>query len=116
MKDDPDGQRVIRDLVALRQRHAPRFVKLAEECGRTGEPMIRNLEYVFPNRGYAAINDQFMMGDFLLVAPQLEKGATSRPIAIPPGTWRGDDGSTVVGPKTVVVETPLARLPHFERM
>lgn len=115
MKDDPDGQKIICDLVALRQKFAPRFVRLAEDCGRTGEPMIRNLEYAFPNRGYAAINDQFLMGDFLMVAPQLEKGATSRMVAIPPGKWISDDGTEVEGPRTVVVQTPLARLPHFVR-
>ena len=48
---------------------AARFVELAAECGRSGEPMIRNLEYCFPGMGYAGVKDQFMMGDYLLVAP-----------------------------------------------
>ena len=109
------GHTAIRDTVALRQQFADRFVKLAEECGRTGEPMIRNLEYAFPHCGYAGILDQFMMGDFLMVAPQIYKGATSREVAIPPGRWLADDGSVVTGPTNVVVDTPLSRLPHFVR-
>ena len=113
---DAAHQRIVRDLVRMRQtKFAAKFTALAAECGRTGEPMIRNLEYVFPGRGYAAVKDQFMMGDFLLVAPVVEKGATARKVVLPPGKWRADDGAAVVGPAEITVEAPLARLPYFER-
>ena len=77
--------------------------------------MLRNLEYMFPGRGYAGIKDEFMMGDFLLVAPVVEKGATSRKVVIPPGDWRADDGMEISGPVEITVTAPLARLPHFVR-
>ena len=102
------------DAATLRQRFAPRFVELAKESARTGEPMIRNLEYEFPGNGYAAVTDQFMMGAFLMVAPQMEKGAAERSVLIPPGKWKADDGSYVEGPRKIVVKTPLERLPYFE--
>jgi alpha-glucosidase (family GH31 glycosyl hydrolase) len=54
-----------------------------------------------------------MMGEDLLVAPVLKKGAASRKVVLPPGRWLGDDGRTYVGPAELTVETPLARLPHF---
>ena len=116
MKDDSDGQRIIRDLVALRQKFAPMFVELARRAGETGEPMMRYLEYAYPNMGYAEIKDEFIMGDDLLVAPVLEKGVASRKVAIPPGRWRADDGAVLDGPATVDIATPLARLPHFMRL
>ena len=112
----PEHQRLFRDVVALRQRFAPRFVELAKESARTGEPMMRNLEYAFPGRGYAGIKDEFLMGEDLLVAPVLEKGATSRRVVLPPGSWRADDGRTHEGPATIEADAPLARLPHFERI
>ena len=112
---DPHHREIIRSVVALRQRFAPRFVALASACGRTGEPMVRSLEYAYPRCGYAGIRDQFFVGDDLMVAPQLEKGATVRAVAVPPGKWTADDGSTVVGPRTVTVFTPLERLPYFTR-
>ena len=115
MKDDPEGMGIIRDTVALRQRFAPKILALAEESGRTGEPIMRSLEYEFPGCGYADIKDEFMMGKDLLVAPVLEEGVTSRKVAIPSGTWLADDGTEVTGPRTIVVETPLSRLPHFQR-
>ena len=76
---------------------------------------MRNLEYVFPSRGYADIKDEFLMGDDLLVAPVLEKGAATRTVVLPPGKWTADDGQTFAGPATITVATPLARLPYFIR-
>ena len=109
----PEHQAVFKEIVALRQRFAPRFVELAKESAKTGEPMMRNLEYCFPGMGYAGILDEFMMGDDLLVAPVMEKGATSRKVVLPPGKWLADDGKTYVGPTTVEVSSPIERLPYF---
>ena len=39
----------------------------------------------------------------------------SRTVVIPPGIWRGDDGSVVTGPTTIVADAPLSRLPHYIR-
>jgi alpha-glucosidase (family GH31 glycosyl hydrolase) len=54
-----------------------------------------------------------MLGDRILVAPVLQKGQRKRRVIFPPGTWRGDDGSTVAGPTQQDVEAPLARLPWY---
>lgn len=110
------GQKIVSDMVALRQRFAPLFVELARKAARDGQPMMRNLEYAYPGRGYAAIKDEFLMGDDLLVAPVVEEGATVRTVVVPPGTWRADDGTVVTGPVTVTVAAPLSRLPHFMRV
>ena len=57
-----------------------------------------------------------MMGDFLVVAPQVEKGAKERKVMIPPGKWLGDDGKIYEGPRVITTPTPLDRIPHFERV
>ena len=57
-----------------------------------------------------------MMGEDLFVAPVLRKGMAARDVALPPGTWRADDGSVVSGPCKITVRTPLSRLPHFVRV
>ena len=111
-----EHQRIFKDVAKLRQRFAPRFVELAKESSKTGEPMMRNMEYCFPGMGYAEIKDQFMMGNELLVAPVVEKGVQSRKVVLPPGKWRSDDGQTCVGPAVVEVAAPLARLPYFEKL
>ena len=56
------------------------------------------------------------MGDRLMVAPQVAKDAATRTVRIPPGRWRADDGHVYAGPAVVEVATPLARLPHFEKL
>jgi len=110
-----ENQEIVRRTVALRQKFAPKFVALAKQAAKDGQPMMRNLEYAFPGCGYAEIRDEFLMGDDLLVAPVVEEGAKTRKVVLPAGTWQADDGQTFVGPTTVEVATPLARLPHFVR-
>ncbi len=89
------------------------ILALATLSAQTGEPIVTTLEYHYPHSGYADINDQFLVGETILVAPVLQKDARTREIVFPPGTWIGDDGSTVKGPKTVAVDTPLNRLPWY---
>ena len=111
-----EAQEIVRRTLALRERFAPRILEIAEETGRTGVPMLRSMEFQFPGLGYERVLDQFMMGDDLLVAPVVEGGAKTRTVVVPPGKWLSDDGTAVDGPATVTVETPLSRLPYFERI
>lgn len=110
---DDTHQRAFLKAVALRKKYAPFFVELAKASAKTGEPMMRSLEYVFPGCGYAAVRDQFMMGDTLLVAPVAEKSLRARKVILPPGRWVDEDGRAYDGPKVVEVEAALDRLPHF---
>ena len=112
---DAEHQAAFLAAVRLRQSFAAEIVALAKRAAKDGEPMMRSLEYVYPGHGYAKVMDEFLMGDDLLVAPVVEKGAKARKVVIPPGCWRGDDGAEVEGPAEITVETPLARLPHFRR-
>ena len=99
----------------LHARLAPRILALAGHAARTGEPIMRHLAYVCPGRGYEGISDQFLLGDDLLVAPVIAKGAITRSIVFPPGTWCGDDDSVVAGPSVQDVAAPLSRLPWYRR-
>ena len=110
------GQEIISAVVSTRQKFALRFVDLARRSAKDGQPMMRTLDYVFPGRGYADIKDEFLMGDDLLVAPCVTEGQASRKVTVPPGLWKDDRGSVVVGPVVIEVETPLERLPYFTRV
>ncbi len=59
---DKTGLDAVKRCVATRQRFIPRIMELAEKAARTGEPIVAPLEYHFPNRGYAGIADEFMLG------------------------------------------------------
>ena len=109
---DREHLAVVKAAVELRAKFAPKFQALAVNAGKTGEPILRSLEYVFPHQGYHNVKDEFLMGDDMLVVPMVSLG-TRREAVIPPGTWLADDGSTVKGPAKVTLDVPLARIPHF---
>lgn len=85
-------------------------------AAKTGEPVVRHLAYAFNGEGLENINDQFLLGDRVLVAPVLEKGATSRHILFPSGSWLGDDDSIIQGPCHIEVHAPLERLPRYRKL
>jgi alpha-glucosidase len=72
------------------------------------------MEYVFPRQNLDNVNDQFMLGNNLLVAPMVSKGR-ARTVLLPKGKWRADDGKVYKGPAKVNIDVPLERLPFFER-
>jgi alpha-glucosidase (family GH31 glycosyl hydrolase) len=92
------------------------IVAIVKECAVTGEPIMRHLAYSFPKGGYEKVKDQFMLGDEILVAPVIEKGAVSRKVVMPEGAWYGDDGSFIEGPSTIIIDAPLSRLPWYRKI
>jgi len=100
----------------LHSRMGDEILALAQESAQTGEPIMRHLAYVYPDQGYEMISDQFLLGNDILVAPVVEKGAVSRSIVFPPGIWKGDDGSIVLGACAVEVAAPLSRLPWYRKV
>ncbi len=100
-------------VVAL-SRTAADLHTLHEEIGC--ETVVVDLAYVFPDHGYERMSDQFLLGDDILVAPVVARGATRRRVLFPQGTWRGDDGGAVVGPCAQEIAAPLSRLPWFRRI
>ncbi|HEX9189703.1 MAG TPA: glycoside hydrolase family 31 protein [Vicinamibacteria bacterium] len=112
----PSNLAICRRMAALHTERGEEILALAREAAKTGEPIVRSLEYSHPHQGYADVVDQFLLGPDVLVAPVVEKGARRRRVLVPPGTWRGDDGTVVTGPAAVEVEAPLERLPWFRRV
>ena len=108
-----ENLKICRDMARLHESMGQEILALAKESADSGEPMVRHLEYMYPGRGYEPIKDQFLLGPNILVAPMMEKGKRQRSVVFPPGTWQGEDGTTVQGPCTKTVEVPLARLPWY---
>ncbi len=106
---------ICRRMAELHTRLGGEILALARESAKTGEPIVRALEYEYPGLGYAGITDEFLLGPRILVAPVQEKGAVRRTIQFPPGTWKGDEGSTVTGPCRIEVPASLSRLPWYRK-
>lgn len=78
---------LIKKSVALRGVYEEEILELVDLAKETGEPIMRYMEYEFPNEEMAQITDQFMLGETLLVAPIHKKGEIKRQVYIPKGTW-----------------------------
>ncbi len=80
-------EKEVKEFNAIRAKYKDYFVECVENYVKTNEPIVRSMEYQYPNRGFANIKDQFILGEKLLVAPVLEKGAKSRKVVLPEGEW-----------------------------
>jgi alpha-glucosidase (family GH31 glycosyl hydrolase) len=102
----------------LHLRFAPLIIQLARQAPKTGEPILAPLWYQSPkDPSTHDITDQFMLGDDLLVAPVVQKGATVRDVYLPAGKWRDlENGKIVEGGAWLRKHpAPLEVLPVFVR-
>ena len=112
---DAANLKAVSKAVELREKHKGYILELARQSATTGEPMMRSMEYAFPHQGYERVNDQFLLGDRILVAPVVEKAARNRTVMLPPGEWRGFDGKRYTGPAKATVPVALDDLCYFEK-
>ena len=118
-------QTMLERYVRLRaSRLAPYMRALAVNVSARGVPTMRPLWWDFPDDADATVgvNDAYMLGPDLLVAPVTVQGATSRDVYLPcadgPGStrWRSYWNASDVrlcGRHTV--DAPLSTIPVFER-
>ncbi|MBR2871334.1 MAG: glycoside hydrolase [Clostridia bacterium] len=105
------------DMAKLHEKMSGYIIEQVKKSEVTGEPILRNMEYQFPNEGLHACLDQFMLGDDYLVAPVLVKGQTVRAVKLPNGKWQDmNDGKVYEGGQTVEVNAPLSVLPYFKKV
>lgn len=107
-----------RATVELRYRFLPYIYTLFREHERTGQPIIRPMWYDYPEdrKGYL-INDQFLLGGDLMVAPVVKEGMRNRRVYFPAGTFWVDlwTGARLEGGKDHYLDAPLDRLMIFGR-
>lgn len=74
------------------------------------------MAYVFPDEGFEMVNDQFMLGDTMLICPVLEKGAAVRRIRLPRGEWESWRGEKFTGGCEMELSVLLEDIPRFRRI
>lgn len=102
----------VKKAVAIRSQFVPLILRLAQQSAINGEPIVSKMEYNFPHQGLENCNDQFMLGDSIMVTPMISQGEV-RNVIFPNGTWKADDGGTIVGPVKKQIQVPFDRLPFF---
>ena len=87
----------------------------AIKAAKTGDPIVRSMEYAFPHQGFDDCKDQYMLGDTYLVAPIITASDT-RSVRLPKGVWQDDQGKRYKGGKTYTITAGLERLPYFVKV
>lgn len=86
--DSKRVQDVFRKSAEMKYRLMPYVYAQAKECTEKGLPMLRALFVEFPDDpGAWRVDDEYLFGSQILVAPLLESGITSRTVYLPEGKW-----------------------------
>ena len=96
----------------------PMFRQLVDEAMREGTPVCRPLLMEYPGDDAAwGVEDQFLVGSDLLVAPVIARSARSRDVYLPAGERWVDlwSGRVHAGGRSIAVDAPLGTLPLFLR-
>jgi len=108
---------LVRDAVRLRYRLMPYIYAAFVRASETGEPVQRPLVLDFQYESAAAdIDDEYLFGRDLLVAPVDEPGMTARQVYLPAGGWYDwFTDEPHVGRSYVIAPTPMDRIPLYAR-
>jgi alpha-D-xyloside xylohydrolase len=109
---------MLKDLLFLRERLRPYILEHMRQASEKGIPLMRPLLLEFPQDDLCwEIDDQFLFGPDLLVAPVLTAGACERQVYLPTSTtWRDAwSGNTFDGGQVITTAAPLERIPLYVR-
>lgn len=109
-------QQIYRTYMNLHTELIPYIQKYSKIACETGIPPVRHPVLKYTNDpGVRSLNDEFMLGDALLIAPILEEKTFQKEVYLPAGnTWTNLlTGEVVEGGKTVTVAANLGQVPVF---
>lgn len=104
--------------IELKYQLFPYLYTYSRKAHDTGLPITRGLFMEYPNDLEAAkIDNQFIFGEELLVAPVLKKGERIKRVYLPDGEWIdfNDKKTEYLGGQTVAYKAPLNTIPIFVR-
>jgi len=108
---------LVRDAIRLRYRLLPYLYAAFVRAHETGAPVQRPL--VFDHQYDPVvrdIDDEYLLGPDLLVAPVVSAGATARQVYLPAGGWYDwHTGEPVGGSRFLLTATPMDRIPIYAR-
>src|SRR4051794_11133861 len=107
----------VRDAIELRYRLIPYLYAAFIRASETGAPVQRPLVFDFQDAPLVRdIDDEYLFGPDLLVAPVTAAGQTARHVYLPAGTWYDwHTGERLAGEQPVLTPTPLDRIPLYAR-
>ena len=116
--DFPSAYRnLVRKYIRLRYQMLPYNYNLAYKNSVSGTPLALPMNYFEPeNALLARVDDQYLWGENLLIAPVMERGKTQRNVVFPEGKWIDYDSNTIYnGNAAYSVSAPIEKIPVFAR-
>jgi alpha-glucosidase len=112
-----DTLTIARKALRLRQTLMPYIYSQAWVTSTQGIPLMRPTFWADPaDEDLWQIDDQFMLGDALLVAPVLIPGAPERQVTLPTGSWvEFHSGEVFEGPGEITLPVEMDRIPVLVR-
>ncbi|WP_057914651.1 TIM-barrel domain-containing protein [Peribacillus muralis] len=106
---------VVRHYSQLRYSLIPYLLQAAEQAESLGLPIMRHLSIEFEEDPFVhAIDDQFLLGEHILVAPILEEGQAVRTIYLPKGRWfELNLNKWYEGNRTITLPVSIDHIPVF---
>jgi alpha-glucosidase len=84
----PEHERANRATLRLRYRLLPALYTAFDQHARTGAPVVRPVFWgAEADTAALAVDDQYLLGDHLLVAPVVDSAADARAVHLPAGRW-----------------------------
>jgi alpha-glucosidase/alpha-D-xyloside xylohydrolase len=111
----PEVEEICRKYLNLRYQLLPYLYSAVHETHTTGLPLMRALWLAYPGDARAlAVDDAYLWGDSLLVAPVTASSAKDRTVYLPHGLWFDYwTGAQISGALDLVREVDLATMPLF---
>ena len=111
------GIGIYRFYARLRYNLVPYLYSLVQKAHEDGTPVVRPMMFVCPeNRECWDMDDQYMLGDALLVAPIVERGQNKRDLYLPDGDWVDFwTGESIKGDAVIERDAPIDVIPVFAR-
>ena len=114
----PEIEDIAKKYIRMRYEWLPYNYTLAYENARYGLPLARPLNFRGDNPSAKfAVDDEYLWGDNVLVAPVMTQGAKSRSVLFPAGEWVDffNPKKQYRGGSSYTVDAPLDKLPLFVR-
>src|SRR5207237_5330856 len=104
----PEYERANRATIRLRYRMLPALYTAYFQHTQQGSPVVRPIFWNTLTDSVAlGTDDEFLLGDHLLVAPVADSGAEGRAVYLPAGRWyRMGSGEAYAGGQRVTVQAP----------
>lgn len=113
-----EAYNIMKYYIELRERMRPYVENVMKQAHEKGTPIMRTMFYAFPDDVNAwEIDDQYMFGDDMLVAPVIEEDSISRQVYLPIGAkWTNAWTDEVYeGGQFITIEAPLEQIPVLFR-